>query len=360
MNIAPDISKKDQIAQYLRGRIRNNIYPAGKRLESVRSLADDFDVSLKIVTDALSDLEKEGLVRREAGRGVFAEQGRKLLFVFIGGDIEAPYHYYSPGVEERAKERRIKVERLPLAFIRSNAGCNLAQQFKRDYFGIIFDGYYMRGDEPEVNFFQETGLPVVLPHALTGDNETTPFMVIHPDFKQAFSDGVRCLYEKGHRRIATLTFDVDDAFRGYTKEEYLAFLEGLGCETPEAFLVQTKYGENEIARGISRLLKKAKKPTALMCVSDFFAMYAMKTMCRLGIRIPEEISVMGFCGYPGGEALEPPLSSVDMHYHDAGRLAVDTVCQPDSWFGKDASKRVIVTSHTIIERKSIKTLKRKD
>ena len=87
MNLTPDISKKDQIAQYIRGRIRNNYYPAGKRLESVRRLADEFNVSLKIVTDALADLEMEGLVRREAGRGVFAEQGRRLLFVFIGGDI---------------------------------------------------------------------------------------------------------------------------------------------------------------------------------------------------------------------------------------------------------------------------------
>ena len=65
MNLTPDISKKDQIAQYIRGRIRNNYYPAGKRLESVRRLADEFNVSLKIVTDALADLEMEGLVRRE-------------------------------------------------------------------------------------------------------------------------------------------------------------------------------------------------------------------------------------------------------------------------------------------------------
>ena len=360
MNLTPDISKKDQIAQYIRGRIRNNYYPAGKRLESVRRLADEFNVSLKIVTDALADLEMEGLVRREAGRGVFAEQGRRLLFVFIGGDIESPYHYYSPGVEERAKERRIQVDRLSLAFIRSNAGRNLARQFRRDYFGIIFDGYYMRGDEPEVAFFRETGLPVVLPHALTGDNDTTPFMVIHPDFRKAFSDGIRCLYQHGHSKIATLTFDVDDAFRGYTKEEYLTFLRELGCETPEAFLVQTRYAENAIAAGIAGLMRKKEKPTALICVSDFFAMYAMKAMRRLEIQIPEDVSVMGFCGYPGGEALEPPLSSVDMHYHDAGRLAVDTVCQPDSWFGKSAADRVIITPHTNIERKSIRELNRKD
>lgn len=123
------------------------------------AIADEFNVSLKIVTDALADLEMEGLVRREAGRGVFAEQGRRLLFVFIGGDIESPYHYYSPGVEERAKERRIQVDRLSLAFIRSNAGRNLARQFRRDYFGIIFDGYYMRGDDPKSPFSAKRACP---------------------------------------------------------------------------------------------------------------------------------------------------------------------------------------------------------
>ena len=356
MNIQPDISKREQIARYLRSRIQNNLYPAGKRWESVRRLADEFNVSLKIVTDAMADLEKEGLVRREAGRGVFAEQGKKLLFVFIGGDIASPYHYYSPGVEERAGERRLKVDRLSLAFIRSNAGSSLARQFRHDYFGIIFDGYYMRGDEPELAFFRETGLPVVMPHGLTGDNETTPFMVIHPDFRNAFSDGVRCLRRRGHRKIATLTFDSDDAFRGYTQEEYLAFLRELDCRTPEAFLLQTKYDENEIAAGIARLMRAGEKPTAMICVSDFFAMYAMKAMHRIGIRIPEDVSVMGFCGYPGDEALDPPLASVDMHYHDAGRLAVDMVCQPDSWFGKTAGMRRIITPHTVMERNSIRTL----
>ena len=99
MNLTPDISKKDQIAQYIRGRIRNNYYPAGKRLESVRRLADEFNVSLKIVTDALADLEMEGLVRREAGRGVFAEQGRRLLFVFIGdGTLPGWYNQIIAGV----------------------------------------------------------------------------------------------------------------------------------------------------------------------------------------------------------------------------------------------------------------------
>ena len=360
MNIGLDMSKKDQIAQYLRGRIQNNFYSAGKRLESVRKLAEDFGVSLKIVTDALGDLEKDGLVRREAGRGVFAEQGKKLLFVFIGGDIASPYHYYAPGVDERAKERRIKVDRLPLAFIRNNADSrNLAEQLKHEYFGIIYDGYFMKGDEPEVRFFQETGLPVVLPHALTGDNETTPFMVIHPDFKKAFSDGIRYLRHCGHRRIATLTFPITDSFRGYTKQGYLAFLDSLGCETPEFYLVRTKYSEKGIASGIRKLMTFEKKPTALICISDFFAMYAMKAFHQLGIQIPERLSVMGFCGYPGGETLEPPLSTVDVSYHESGRLAVDTVCQPDSWFGGEAAKRVIIIPHKIIERKSVKILKEK-
>lgn len=354
MNLKLDMSKREQIAQFLRNKIRSNEYPSGKRLESVRKLATEFNVSLKIVTDALDDLEDEGLIRREAGRGVFVEQGKKLLFVFIGGDIASPYNYYMPGIDERARERRIKVERLPVTFLRNNAdGKSLAAQLKRDYFGVIYDGYFMVGNEPEVKIFHEAGLPVVLPHALTGDNKTTPFLAIHPDFKTAFSDGIRHLREKGHTRIATLTFQSKEGFRGYTRDEYAAFLESLGCEEADRLITFSHYREDAIAEAMRELMSGKKKPTAMICISDFYAMYAIKALHGMGVRIPEDLSVMGFCGYPGGGALEPPLSSVDLLYHEAGRLAVDQICESDRWYGKDAARRIILMPHKIIERKSV-------
>ena len=49
----------------------------------------------------------------------------------------------------------------------------------------------------------------------------------------------------------------------------------------------------------------------------------MDHLKRKGIRIPEEVAVMGYCGYPGGEFMDPPLSTVDYHYFRIGYEALD-------------------------------------
>ena len=54
----------------------------------------------------------------------------------------------------------------------------------------------------------------------------------------------------------------------------------------------------------------------------------------MSIRIPEDLTVMGFCGYPGGRILAPSLSTVDLQYENIGHMAVDVLRHSEEWFGK--------------------------
>ena len=71
---------------------------------------------------------------------------------------------------------------------------------------------------------------------------------------------------------------------------------------------------------------------------------------RLYIRIPEDIMVMGYCGYPGDMFLDPPLSTVDLEFPYTGRSAVQTLLSLP--WEKSADFFLRETPYRIIERES--------
>ena len=72
---------------------------------------------------------------------------------------------------------------------------------------------------------------------------------------------------------------------------------------------------------------------------------------ELNIRIPGQMAVMGFRGYPGSGFLSPPLSTVDVMYENIGRMAAELMLNSDSWFG---GKRpvTVITPHRVVARES--------
>jgi len=78
------LSKSGQVLESLRKAIREERLPPGCRLESVRTLAEQFSVSTKTVVSALDVLSSENLIRREHGRGIFVRgKGEKQIHEIV-------------------------------------------------------------------------------------------------------------------------------------------------------------------------------------------------------------------------------------------------------------------------------------
>ena len=71
-----------------------------------------------------------------------------------------------------------------------------------------------------------------------------------------------------------------------------------------------------------RLFREQKPPTAVVCYSDFWAPHIYRSLEKLNLRIPEDVSVMGFCGAPMGRYLSPTLSTIDLQYEKTGEMAL--------------------------------------
>ena len=74
-------------------------------------------------------------------------------------------------------------------------------------------------------------------------------------------------------------------------------------------------------------------PTAFMCFCDSSAKLVIETLAAMGYGVPDDVSVMGICGYLERLFITPPLSVVNFHYDIAVQKAVQIMYRANEWFG---------------------------
>jgi LacI family repressor for deo operon, udp, cdd, tsx, nupC, and nupG len=136
---------------------------------------------------------------------------------------------------------------------------------------------------------------------------------------------VRHLVDLGHRRIAMIrTSDTDgttwssDLLRVRAWREVLA---AAGLDAPDELLVTEAYGVDAGARAMARLLDLPEPPTAVFAYSDELAFAAIAHARASGVRVPEDLSVIGVDGHPLGELLA--VTTIDQDVSGQGRLAAE-------------------------------------
>ena len=170
----------------------------------------------------------------------------------------------------------------------------------------------------------ETPVSVAMPTVLfekTSPRETSCSIVI--DTVGGAHQAVEHLVSLGHRRIAFISGNVQDQtdrnrLIGYQKtleEHELCFDESLlfeGHHTPESGY-----------EGARSLLDRPDRPTAVFASNDLMAMGAILAIHELGLRIPQDVSVVGFDDLAISRFTHPPLTTVSFPKYEMGRMAVD-------------------------------------
>jgi DNA-binding LacI/PurR family transcriptional regulator len=158
----------------------------------------------------------------------------------------------------------------------------------------------------------------------------------------------RHLAQLGHRQIAMLGYEEGD----FAAARRRGFLEGMaeaGLSVPENWLVRVDPTDRG-ARGATRaLFAGGSRPTALFCSSDRIAARAMQELADLGIRVPQDVSVIGFNGDPWGGLLAAPLTTVAQPRHEVGERAARLVLEGA---GPDQERRRLVLEPSLVLRAS--------
>ncbi|MFC3414248.1 LacI family DNA-binding transcriptional regulator [Algoriphagus hitonicola] len=147
--------------------------------------------------------------------------------------------------------------------------------------------------------------------------------VITDDFESAYS-AVKHLIDQGYRKIAHINGlmavqNSIDRFKGYKKA-----LEDHGLEYREEWVPHCKsISEGEGLEFAKQLMNLPQRPDAIFCITDLVALGVMNYLKSAGIKVPEQVGVMGFSNWKISEVMCPSLSTVDQHGFKIGAKSAE-------------------------------------
>ncbi len=175
-------------------------------------------------------------------------------------------------------------------------------------------------------------VPLVLFDRVSEEIDT--HKVLNDDYDGAYR-ATQHLLSKGYRRIAHLAGPSNLAIARERRRGYEAALREAGIEPKPEWIVEGSF-KQETGRKHAIPLLLSRSCDALFCVSDHVAIGALMAARDMGLRIPEEVAIMGFSNLAVTEILEPALSTVAQPAYEMGREAarmlLDIISHPERSF----------------------------
>lgn len=128
----------------------------------------------------------------------------------------------------------------------------------------------------------------------------------------------------GHVRIGYLGAGPEFGFNQARAHGYRAALEAAGLTVPEGYLVGGDYDYDGGVSGGGRLLDRPDPPTAIFAVTDESAAGVIEAARSRGLRVPQDLSIVGFDDTPLARLLSPPLTTVRQPLLEMGQVALRT------------------------------------
>ena len=255
------------------------------------------------------------------------------------------------GVEDAAQERGFGVMVCKTGGERERTLSYLQLLAEKRVDGIIFASEILRSEYAD--FVQKSRIPLIV---LSGESEQPGVPTIRCDDYQAAHAATSYLIGRGHERIGML---YGGAHETRTQQGRLTgFREAFrdhGLELVESrVLCLEGFAFKDGQAGGAALLKANPELSAIFASSDELALGVISAAYQRGVRVPEDLSVMGFDDLPLAEMSCPPLTTVRQPLYSMGLKAANMLLNHDRATSSQPDHVTFPT--TIVERRSVRRL----
>ncbi|MEZ6191427.1 MAG: substrate-binding domain-containing protein [Phycisphaerales bacterium] len=327
--------KYERIFETIRIEIQSGRFKDGDALASEAQLCEQFDVSRGPVRQALSELERQGLIRRHVGKGSFvygvprAPQANRpemnQVVALINATSVSPANFVAFELIEglnQASEGADDRYRLNFQFHRRNNGIDPVSI--PDSRGLMVAPFTDDG----VRIFRQLakakspGIPVVSLYNRLDLEGVSEFYVDH--HAGAF-EATSFLARYGHRRIAMLAEPGISPGPAAVQRMagFEAGLQAAGISGEAAGIVQVGLEPVTRRSNIVHLLRRPDRPTALLVAGGVITPDVLFAIREVGLNIPNDISVIAFDDTAEAAANDPGLTVVRVPLRRMTRLAMD-------------------------------------
>ncbi len=225
--------------------------------------------------------------------------------IFLGTEFEARDHHYYVLLTTVDKQFR-KHGSIPRFLLERNVD------------GVIIAG---KINEKYVDYILKLGLPIVLVDYALPRNRVSSVVIDNYVGAQA---AVRHLLDYGRRAIAFIGGDIEHPSIAERRRGYEDTLREAGIKCPASWVdtVEEDTGPINGFRAMERVLARGVTPNAVFAANDAMAIGCMRCIKQRGMKIPDDIAVVGFDDIEMSSHVEPQLTTVRVFKEEMGKLAV--------------------------------------
>jgi DNA-binding LacI/PurR family transcriptional regulator len=185
---------------------------------------------------------------------------------------------------------------------------------------------------------------------LNNSFESEPVNSIAIDNESAAEQVTEYLIGLGHKKIATIAGDLSTESGKKRLDGFKKAMKSNGLKLPVRYITVGHYLRSPARKSADSLLCMPDMPTAIFCASDVMAMEAIDVIRKKGLRVPEDISIVGFDDNPLCAYSPVGLTTVWQPITEMGRLGVEILYQILTGAKKQPAKALLKTK--LVERKS--------
>jgi GntR family transcriptional regulator, arabinose operon transcriptional repressor len=327
------LSKSAAIRNHLVSELTAGRLKPGSILPAESSLAESFQVARNTVRQALAEMEQQGFLRREQGRGTFVQEharallGRSLqVFALAAYDMQLPYFTSMlRGFEAANASSSIQTIACSTYNDVDKQASVILKLMDQNVEGLAIVPVANDLTSPhQIRQVQERGIPVVLCRRSVADCRAP---VVAVPFDQVGRLAGEALLEQGHRRIGFLLVGAKSNV-GAIYESGLR--EAMRTADPSAELLVHRCprsgpgvvaADDAVIEALEKFFDSPHPVTALFVSHDTLAEKAYLLAKQRGLRLPEDISLVGFGDSCRRGAIAERLTSVVVDDAEIGRQA---------------------------------------
>ena len=340
---------------------------AVKKKITLKHIARELDVSISTVSKALKNSEEIGQDTREKVQAfarlcnykpnniaISLKNKRTRNIGVIIPDIV--HHFFTTvfrGIEQYANEKGYNV-----------IVCVSDERFDKEVINMemlangSIDGFILalsaetqkRNDFKHIREVTEQGIPVVLFDRVTDEVDCDRVLI---DDERAARDATERLIRSGKRRVALFTTESPLNVSAKREQGYRKALASNGLAAAEELILRLPHQFEE--ESLSESFFQNRRFDAVLCVNEIFAVRGMRLAQRLGYRIPDDISFIGFTDGLLSRYASPSLTSVAQHGEQMGAVAAEMLIEKIEKEYDETDRRnyrTVVIPSSLIERES--------
>ncbi|PTP85708.1 DNA-binding transcriptional regulator CytR [Vibrio splendidus] len=202
------------------------------------------------------------------------------------------------------------------------------QQKKREssFVNLVFtkqaDGMLLLGtDHPfDVSKPEQKNLPPMVMACEFAPELELP--TVHIDNLTSAFEAVNYLAQLGHKRIAQISGPTTATLCKFRQQGYQQALRRAGVSMNPAYSTVGDFTFEAGAQAVRQLLALPEQPTAIFCHNDAMAIGAIQEAKKLGLRVPQDLSIVGFDDIQFAQYCDPPLTTISQPRYEIGRQAM--------------------------------------